>query len=342
MGNGRSPCCDKSQVKRGPWSPAEDMRLIAFIQKYGHDNWRALPKQAGLMRCGKSCRLRWVNYLRPDLKKGEFTKEEVETIMKLHEAFGNKWSKIASHLPGRTDNEIKNAWNTHLKKRLANKKTLEIASNENKMGISIAPSFISSSKPIFLNETLNQVIPTVGNMYDMEASEVAMVKDPEEDLEEKSFNEFVDITKNSNQLSTLVSSNVNKSLQEAEKPNSVVEMPMEEDYDFWKILDNIPIQTNDVQLGQVGASNPPNFGQEGVQDAETKKYLHDLENDFGSDATKETNKDLCVEKNNAMVELGMNPQPLDFYEIIRSPESDSDIDLGYVHWWSSWPQNPGL
>ncbi|XVF87909.1 hypothetical protein PTKIN_Ptkin19aG0006100 [Pterospermum kingtungense] len=120
MGRGRAPCCDKDKVKRGPWSPAEDLRLITFIQKHGHDNWRALPKQAGLLRCGKSCRLRWINYLRPDVKRGNFTKEEEETIIRLHETLGNKWSKIASHLAGRTDNEIKNVWNTHLKKRLGN------------------------------------------------------------------------------------------------------------------------------------------------------------------------------------------------------------------------------
>ncbi|XP_030493182.2 transcription factor MYB63 [Cannabis sativa] len=119
MGRGRAPCCDKSQVKRGPWSPAEDLRLITFIQKNGHENWRALPKQAGLLRCGKSCRLRWINYLRPDVKRGNFSNEEEEAIIKLHETLGNKWSKIASHFPGRTDNEIKNVWNTHLKKRLS-------------------------------------------------------------------------------------------------------------------------------------------------------------------------------------------------------------------------------
>ncbi|XP_006647724.1 myb-related protein Zm1-like [Oryza brachyantha] len=117
MGRGRAPCCAKVGLNRGSWTPQEDMRLVAYIQKHGHANWRALPKQAGLLRCGKSCRLRWINYLRPDLKRGNFTAEEEETIIKLHGLLGNKWSKIASCLPGRTDNEIKNVWNTHLKKR---------------------------------------------------------------------------------------------------------------------------------------------------------------------------------------------------------------------------------
>uniref|UniRef100_A0ACD5UV73 Uncharacterized protein n=1 Tax=Avena sativa TaxID=4498 RepID=A0ACD5UV73_AVESA len=119
MGKGRAPCCAKVGLNKGSWTPEEDMRLIAYIQKYGHANWRALPKQAGLLRCGKSCRLRWINYLRPDLKRGNFTAEEEETLIKLHNMLGNKWSKIAACLPGRTDNEIKNVWNTHLKKRVA-------------------------------------------------------------------------------------------------------------------------------------------------------------------------------------------------------------------------------
>ncbi|KAK1685172.1 hypothetical protein QYE76_046020 [Lolium multiflorum] len=119
MGKGRAPCCAKVGLNKGSWTPEEDMRLIAYIHKYGHPNWRALPKQAGLLRCGKSCRLRWINYLRPDLKRGNFTAEEEETLIKLHNKLGNKWSKIAASLPGRTDNEIKNVWNTHLKKRVA-------------------------------------------------------------------------------------------------------------------------------------------------------------------------------------------------------------------------------
>ncbi|XP_074562970.1 transcription factor MYB102-like [Curcuma longa] len=115
---GRTPCCDKSGLKKGPWTAEEDQKLIDYIQKHGHGSWRSLPKNAGLARCGKSCRLRWTNYLRPDIKRGRFSFEEEETIIQLHRILGNKWSTIASHLPGRTDNEIKNYWNTHIRKRL--------------------------------------------------------------------------------------------------------------------------------------------------------------------------------------------------------------------------------
>ncbi|KAK8545865.1 hypothetical protein V6N13_067126 [Hibiscus sabdariffa] len=115
---GRSPCCEKAHTNKGAWTKDEDQRLIDYIRAHGEGCWRSLPKAAGLLRCGKSCRLRWINYLRPDLKRGNFTDEEDELIIKLHSLLGNKWSLIAGRLPGRTDNEIKNYWNTHIKRKL--------------------------------------------------------------------------------------------------------------------------------------------------------------------------------------------------------------------------------
>ncbi|KAH0450734.1 hypothetical protein IEQ34_021426 [Dendrobium chrysotoxum] len=115
---GRQPCCDKIGLKKGPWTTEEDKKLINFILNNGQCCWRAVPKLAGLLRCGKSCRLRWTNYLRPDLKRGLLSESEEKVVIDLHSQLGNRWSKIAANLPGRTDNEIKNHWNTHIKKKL--------------------------------------------------------------------------------------------------------------------------------------------------------------------------------------------------------------------------------
>ncbi|RDX65629.1 Transcription factor RAX3, partial [Mucuna pruriens] len=119
---GRAPCCDKANVKKGPWSPEEDAKLKSYIEKNGTGgNWIALPQKIGLKRCGKSCRLRWLNYLRPNLRHGGFSEEEDNIICSLYVSIGSRWSVIAAQLPGRTDNDIKNYWNTRLKKKLLGK-----------------------------------------------------------------------------------------------------------------------------------------------------------------------------------------------------------------------------
>ncbi|KAI4999927.1 hypothetical protein ZWY2020_004516 [Hordeum vulgare] len=105
-------------LKRGPWTAEEDEVLARFVAREGEGRWRTLPRRAGLLRCGKSCRLRWMNYLRPDIKRGPIAEDEEDLILRLHRVLGNRWSLIAGRLPGRTDNEIKNYWNSHLSKKL--------------------------------------------------------------------------------------------------------------------------------------------------------------------------------------------------------------------------------
>ncbi|KAK6798661.1 hypothetical protein RDI58_006364 [Solanum bulbocastanum] len=127
---GRPPCCDKTGVKKGPWTPEEDIMLVSFVQEHGPGNWRTVPTHTGLRRCSKSCRLRWTNYLRPGIKRGSFSDQEEKMIIQLQALLGNKWAAIASYLPERTDNDIKNYWNTHLKKKLKKLETSDLYSND--------------------------------------------------------------------------------------------------------------------------------------------------------------------------------------------------------------------
>ncbi|KAJ8763648.1 hypothetical protein K2173_003120 [Erythroxylum novogranatense] len=107
---------DGTHLKKGPWTAEEDAVLVEYVRKQGEGNWNAVQRHSGLARCGKSCRLRWANHLKPNLKKGAFSPEEERLIVELHAKVGNKWARMASLLPGRTDNEIKNYWNTRVKR----------------------------------------------------------------------------------------------------------------------------------------------------------------------------------------------------------------------------------
>lgn len=366
MGKGRAPCCDKTQVIRGPWSSAEDLKLVTFIQKHGHENWRALPKQAGLLRCGKSCRLRWINYLRPDVKRGSFSKEEEDTVITLHQTLGNKWSKIASHLPGRTDNEIKNVWNTHLKKKLTLKDEDESPhGDESKESSSISSSssssctIMSSGKrnlEMELDHQKNQGSSTkrpriTENVKDSSPREVSYQCRPTNKPKELSSSSIssnnsnitissqVDISRpEDDQIGSLLNFiaqyDVHNSSEEVSKPEEITaEIPFESDYDFWNMLDSLSsFQSNEVQLENAEACQSSNFGNAystGEED-QNKNWLRYLENELGLDATKDGNQESSL--NNAAETL----VPESFQcEIPLKPAELQSGTIGNFHLWPS-------
>ncbi|XP_031256285.1 transcription factor MYB63 [Pistacia vera] len=380
MGKGRSPCCDKSQVKRGPWSPAEDLRLITFIQKHGHDNWRALPKQAGLLRCGKSCRLRWINYLRPDVKRGNFSEEEEETIMKLHQTLGNKWSKIASYMPGRTDNEIKNVWNTHLKKKLA----VKDANTDQESKESSLTSCSSSSSSTFKSpgkrsadsnldkhqwdeghapkrpreagDNMAAVEKVLENLETEELTQNSSTKEMQKQVPTSSCSSHNSSFSNSSQVDAARPNdndmtdsllfefsepsefNIN-TLEEVNKPdipNSVLEIPLESDLDFWNMLDGLePFQSNEepqlvheVEASQSSSTRDAHNNNE----VDSREWFRYLESELGLETTEDQNQE-----NSAKNEAETQPLIRETYETLLKPEVDPGIS--YFQLWISSPHS---
>ncbi|PIN23743.1 Transcription factor, Myb superfamily [Handroanthus impetiginosus] len=143
-----------NKLRKGLWSPEEDEKLMNYMLTNGQGCWSDIARNAGLQRCGKSCRLRWINYLRPDLKRGAFSPQEEELIIHLHSILGNRWSQIAARLPGRTDNEIKNFWNSTIKKRLKNNNTTSTSSpnNSDSSELKTTTAGVNMGGTIFLQE----------------------------------------------------------------------------------------------------------------------------------------------------------------------------------------------
>ncbi|XP_062153267.1 transcription factor WER-like [Alnus glutinosa] len=131
-----------NQYKKGLWTKEEDRMLMECVKQHGEGQWNHVAKKTGLKRCGKSCRLRWMNYLSPNVKLGDFTEQEEDLIIRLHNLLGNRWSLIAKRVPGRTDNQVKNYWNTHLSKKLGLQK------QNSHLGVSGAVIVSDTSKAI--------------------------------------------------------------------------------------------------------------------------------------------------------------------------------------------------
>ncbi|WCJ42770.1 MYB-like transcription factor 4 [Euphorbia peplus] len=175
----------EKNLKKGAWSEYEDKMLINYIQLHGEGNWKLLSQTAGLKRCGKSCRMRWVNYLKPDIKRGNISNDEEDLIIKLHNLLGNRWSLIARRLPGRTDNEIKNYWNTYLGKRAKAMKDSSNVEGTSYSNIVFRPKAIRCSKvtipttEIQCSSTLqdDKPINSLEFLSDLDVNELLLLED---------------------------------------------------------------------------------------------------------------------------------------------------------------------
>ncbi|KAL0407125.1 UNVERIFIED_CONTAM: Transcription factor [Sesamum latifolium] len=283
------------------------------------------------MRCGKSCRLRWINYLRPDVKRGNFTPEEEQAIINLHNSIGNKWSKIASYLPGRTDNEIKNVWNTHLKKRaLTYKKTAaDHDAHKTDQFRSCTSSSITSSDDhnnMEKSARIDQVLVQESEVKKPNEKQAEFLK-----LKPNNHDEVKE-TLTSDSPTSSYASNFS-SLQE-NRPNDPdkgkIEIPLDSDIDFWELLDSLdPLHPDKAE------ENVPNQGQDLSRPGEKLdsgvEWFRFLEKELG----------LTNDADNLTSEENLVPTGLVEYQEMNL-EGGISPGLDYFPIWPSSPQDLGV
>ncbi|XP_065850509.1 transcription factor MYB1-like [Euphorbia lathyris] len=189
---GRKSCSSEKHLKKGAWSAFEDKILINYIKLHGEGNWDLLSRTAGLQRCGKSCRMRWVNYLKPDIKRGNISEAEEDLIIRLHNLLGNRWSLIARRLPGRTDNEIKNYWNTYLGKRVKAKAKIEGTSQSHTL---FRPKAVRCTKVINESQSSSALqddehTNSVDFLSDLDINDLLLLADPNPEWQFATFDKI--------------------------------------------------------------------------------------------------------------------------------------------------------
>ncbi|XP_022011565.1 transcription factor MYB90 [Helianthus annuus] len=176
-----------TMVRKGPWTAEEDMLLKNYIQKYGEGKWHLVALNAGVNRCRKSCRLRWVNYLRPNIKRGDFQEDEVDLILRLHKLLGNRWSLIAGRIPGRTANDVKNYWNTNLRSRISREKhKVEPSQHATLLAIKPQPHTLMKTSNVYPCNGLHDT----GNLITSSNNSKRLLSSPT--LSEDMINEYLD------------------------------------------------------------------------------------------------------------------------------------------------------